>query len=59
MRAAVSLACLIAGVIVMVVFEAPVPRALGVLLLVAFVVTGWLAIATPEYLTGEDDTMPE
>ncbi|MGD9695009.1 MAG: hypothetical protein AB7V42_05040 [Thermoleophilia bacterium] len=50
-----ALACLIVGTVVMVLIDATAARIVGVLLLVAFVVTGALAIASPEYLAREDD----
>jgi hypothetical protein len=55
-RAAVALALFVAGTAVMILTDAPVWRALGVLLLVAFVVVGLLAIATPEYLDADEET---
>jgi hypothetical protein len=46
---------LVAGVALMIPFEATVTRVLGVAALLAFVVCGVFAIATPEYLAREDD----
>jgi hypothetical protein len=46
---------LVAGVLLMVPFEATVTRVLGVAALLAFVVCGVFAIATPEYLARNDD----
>jgi hypothetical protein len=46
---------LVAGVLLMVPFETTVTRVLGVAALVAFVVCGVFAIATPEYLERDDD----
>jgi hypothetical protein len=47
---------LVAGVVLMIPFETTVTRILGVAALLAFVVCGLFAIATPEYLsrTGDD-----
>jgi energy-converting hydrogenase Eha subunit C len=53
--AAVAVACFVAGTAVMILTEAAVPRAIGVALLVAFVVCGLLAIATPEYLDADEE----
>ena len=50
-----AVACLVVGAVLMVFFEGPVTRALGVAFLVAWIVTGVFALATPEYLAGEDD----
>jgi hypothetical protein len=48
------LACLVAGLVLMIGFEATVTRVLGVLSLFAFVVIGVFVIAEPEFL-GRDD----
>jgi hypothetical protein len=49
------LACLVAGLVLMVGFEAAITRVLGVLLLFAFIVTGVFLIADPEFLGRDDD----
>lgn len=49
-----AIACLCAGGLIMLAFESGVARVAGVLLLVAFIVLGALAIATPEYLGDRD-----
>jgi hypothetical protein len=49
------LSCLVAGLVLMIGFEAAITRVLGVLLLFAFVVTGVFVIADPEFLGREDD----
>jgi hypothetical protein len=46
---------LVAGVLLMVPFESTVTRVLGMASLLAFVVCGVFAIATPEYLSRTDD----
>ena len=46
---------LVAGVLLMVPFESTVTRVLGLAALIAFVVCGVFAIATPEYLARSDD----
>jgi hypothetical protein len=57
MRPAVAamFACLVAGVALMIGFEAAVTRVLGVLLLFAFIVTGVFVIADPDFLGGDED----
>lgn len=54
----IALACLLAGSALMVGLDSGPARIVAVALLVAFIVLGALAIATPEYLgdqPGEDD----
>jgi hypothetical protein len=51
----IALACFVLGVVLMVGFDAPVTRVLGVGLLVAFVVCGVFALASPERLAQEED----
>ena len=53
-RFALMLGCLIAGVVVMVGFDAPVTRVAGVLLLFAFIVLGVFLIADPDFLERDD-----
>jgi O-antigen ligase len=43
------------GAIVLVVFDTPVTLTVGVLALIAFVACGVALIASPEFLSGEDD----
>ena len=43
------------GVVLMVPFESTITRVLGVAALIAFVVCGVFAIATPEFLARDDD----
>lgn len=53
-----ALACLVAGTALMVGLDSGLARIGGVALLVAFIVLGALAIATPDYLgdqPGDDD----
>jgi hypothetical protein len=52
---AAMLACLGAGLVLMIGFEATITRILGVLLLFAFIVTGVFVIADPEFLGRDDD----
>ena len=49
-----AIACLVAGSLIMLAFESALARVAGVVLLVAFIVLGTLAIATPEYLGDRD-----
>jgi hypothetical protein len=46
---------LVIGVLLMVPFESTVTRVLGVAALLAFIVCGVFAIATPEYLSRHDE----
>lgn len=50
-----AIACLVVGAVLMVFFEHAVTRVLGVVLLVAWIVLGLLAVATPDYLARADD----
>jgi hypothetical protein len=52
---AVMFACLGAGLLLMLLFEAWVTRALGVAALFAFIVSGVFLIADPAFLAAEDD----
>jgi len=56
MRPAIPIACFVAGVVLMIGFEAPVTRVLGVLLLFAFIVSGVFLLADPAFLEIEDDS---
>jgi hypothetical protein len=49
------LACLLAGLVLMIGFEAAVTRILGIVCLFAFIVTGVFLIADPEFLDRDDD----
>ena len=49
------LALLAAGVVLMIGFEEPVTRVLGVLALFAFIVTGVFRIADPAFLAEEPE----
>jgi hypothetical protein len=51
------LACLAIGLVLMLVFEAPVTRILGVTALFAFIVSGVFLIADPAFL-GPDEDLP-
>jgi hypothetical protein len=53
----IALGCFVLGVCLMVPFELTITRILGVGLLVAAIVTGVFAIASPELLSavGEED----
>jgi hypothetical protein len=53
--AALAIACFVVGTGVMLAFEMPVARVVGVLLLTGWIVVGAFALATPEYLGREDD----
>jgi hypothetical protein len=55
-RAVVAmLACLAAGLVLMIGFELWYTRVLGVLALFAFIVTGVFVIADPEFLERDDE----
>ncbi len=56
MRPAIPIACFVAGVVLMVGFEATITRILGVLLLFAFIVSGVFLLADPAFLEVEDDS---
>ena len=51
----VALACLVVATILMVVFEHTFTRVLGVAGLVAFIVVGVFALASPERLEDQDE----
>lgn len=51
------LACLVIGLVLMLVFEAPATRVLGVTALFAFIVSGVFLIADPAFL-GPDGDLP-
>jgi hypothetical protein len=53
--AGAAVAALALGLGLMVPFEATVTLALGVVFLIAFIVLGVFAIATPEYLAQNED----
>jgi uncharacterized membrane protein YkgB len=48
-------ACFVLGSLVMLAFEAPLARIVGVALLFAFIVTGVFLVATPEFLGRDED----
>jgi putative effector of murein hydrolase LrgA (UPF0299 family) len=50
----VCVACFVLGALVMVAFEAPLARIVGVALLFAFIVSGVFLVADPEWL-GRDE----
>jgi energy-converting hydrogenase Eha subunit C len=47
--------CFVLGSAVMVFFEAPLARIVGVALLFAFIVTGVFLVASPEFLARDDE----
>jgi hypothetical protein len=49
------LACLVVGLLLMLLFEAWVTRVVGVVALFAFIVSGVFLIADPAFLAAEDD----
>jgi len=51
--------CLVAGLVLMIGFEAVLTRVLGVLALFAFIVTGVFLIADPVALGKEEGDMPD
>ncbi len=54
--AALALVLALVGAPVLFLFANPVTLTVGALLLVAFVVVGLFAIATPDYLAGTDES---
>jgi hypothetical protein len=54
-RPAIPIACFVAGVVLMVGFEATITRILGILLLFTFIVSGVFLLADPAFLEIEDD----
>ena len=52
---AFTFACLGAGLLLMLLFEAWLTRLLGVAALFAFIVSGVFLIAAPAFLAAEDD----
>ena len=55
---ALVLTCFLAGVVLMIGFETPLTRAVGVACLLAFVAGGLFLIVDPVLLSGERDTEP-
>jgi energy-converting hydrogenase Eha subunit C len=51
----VCVACFVLGTLVMILFEAPLARIVGVALLFAFIVTGVFLVASPEFLARDED----
>lgn len=49
-----ALALFVAGTVVLVPFDAPVTLVAGVFLLLAWIVVGVFAVASPERLAGDD-----
>lgn len=54
-----ALACLLVGTPVMILLESGAARGVGVALIVAFVVFGLFAVASPDYLAGGGDDQDE
>jgi energy-converting hydrogenase Eha subunit C len=52
---AFCVACFVLGSAVMVAFEAPLARIVGVALLFGFVVSGVFLVASPEFLARDED----
>ena len=48
-------ACFVLGSAVMILFEAPLARIVGVTLLFGFIVTGVFLVASPEFLARDED----
>jgi hypothetical protein len=55
MKVLLLFACLAAGLVLMIFFEAVVTRIFGVLALFAFIVLGVFLIADPKFLAADDD----
>ena len=53
------LAAALVGVVLMVAFESPLTRALGLLCLFGFIVGGVFLIADPDLLGSEEEGMPD
>jgi energy-converting hydrogenase Eha subunit C len=51
----VCVACFVVGALVMILFEAPLARIVGVALLFAFIVTGVFLVADPAFLGRDED----
>jgi uncharacterized membrane protein len=52
---AVCVACFVLGSAVMLAFEAPLARIVGVALLFGFIVSGVFLVATPEFLARDEE----
>jgi energy-converting hydrogenase Eha subunit C len=52
---AVCVACFVLGSAVMILFEAPLARIVGVALLFGFIVSGVFLVASPEFLARDED----
>ena len=52
---AVTLACFVLGSAVMLAFEAPLARIVGVALLFGFIVSGIFLVADPEFLARDEE----
>ena len=52
---AVCVTCFVLGAGVMVAFEAPLARIVGVALLFGFIVSGVFLVASPEFLAQDED----
>jgi hypothetical protein len=52
---AVTLSSFVLGSLVMLLFEAPAARIVGVALLFCFVVSGVFLVADPDWLAGDED----
>jgi hypothetical protein len=50
-----ALVALLVGLVLMLGFEGPLTRIAGVAALLAFIVLGVFAIATPEFLAGDEE----
>jgi hypothetical protein len=51
----VCVACFVLGSAVMLAFEAPLARIVGVALLFGFIVSGVFLVADPEFLAGDEE----
>jgi len=47
--------CFVLGALVMILFEAPLARIVGVALLFAFIVSGVFLVASPEFLARDEE----
>jgi hypothetical protein len=57
MRVGLMLGSFVVGAVLMIGFEHPVTRVIGVLALVAFIVSGVFLVASPSFLEQDDDEL--
>jgi uncharacterized membrane protein YczE len=57
MRIALTLGSFVVGVVLMIGFEHPLTRVVGVLALFTFIVSGVFLVASPSFLAQDDDEL--